>query len=249
MSHSKPLQVFVIGLFVLTLSFVAWGKEVKSFTEEEETVFEQRRKIMVESTIKSRGVTDPKVLAAMEKVKRHLFIERALKDVAYADGPLPIGYGQTISQPYVVAVMTELLDLKEGDKVLEVGTGSGYQAAVLAEIIKEVYTIEIIKELGELARERLEPLGYGNVKVEIGDGYYGLEQYAPFDGIIVTAAATHIPPPLLEQLKSGGKMVIPVGPVFHVQYLMLVEKREDGSVIQHKIMPVRFVPLTGGEGK
>ncbi len=218
-----------------------------AFSVEEETPFAERRKRMVEETIKARGVSDPKVLEVMEKVKRHDFVDASLKEAAYADRPLPIGYGQTISQPYIVALMTELLQLDKNDTVLEVGTGSGYQAAVLAEIAKEVYTVEIIPELGDLARERLERLGYKNVQVKNGDGYFGWQDHAPYDGIIVTAAATHIPSPLIEQLKPGGRMIIPVGPVFHVQTLVLVEKREDGSVRQKSLLPVRFVPLTGGK--
>jgi len=236
---TKATVCFVVVVFMLLYSPTAVFSG-----EDEEAVFTWRRKEMVEATIKHRGVSDPAVLAATQKVRRHLFVPPSMKNVAYADSPLPIGYGQTISQPYIVAVMTELLHLKKGDKILEVGAGSGYQAAVLAEIINGVYTMEIIKELGDSAGERLEKLGYQNIEVKVGDGYFGWPERAPYDGIIVTAAATHIPPPLIEQLKPGGRMVIPVGPVFYVQYLMLVEKLSDGSVIQQKIMPVRFVPLT-----
>ncbi len=201
---------------------------------------------MVNDTIRARGVLNPQVLDAMYKVPRHEFVDYSMRPFAYADRPLPIGHGQTISQPYIVAYMTEVLELKGDEKVLEIGTGSGYQAAVLAEIVPEVYTIEIVEPLGRTARERLARLGYGNVEVQIGDGYFGWEEHAPFDAIIVTAAASHIPPPLIDQLKPGGRMIIPVGPVFYVQYLMLVEKNKDGSVTQRKTMPVRFVPLTGG---
>ncbi|PIX77737.1 MAG: protein-L-isoaspartate O-methyltransferase, partial [bacterium (Candidatus Ratteibacteria) CG_4_10_14_3_um_filter_41_18] len=156
---------------------------------------------------------------------------------------LPIGYGQTISQPYIVALMTELLNLKQGNKVLEIGSGSGYQAAILSEITQEVYTIEIIEELGESAKKRLKDLGYQSIRCRIGDGYYGWEEYAPFDGIMVTAAATHIPPSLIRQLKKGGKMCIPVGDPFLTQNLILIEKDQEGNLKTKNILPVRFVPF------
>lgn len=193
-------------------------------------------------------VRDPTVLRAMRTVPREKFVLRRYLNQAYADRPLPIGYGQTISQPYIVAYMTEMLKPKKDHVVLEIGTGSGYQAAVLAEIVKQVYTIEIVKALGESARSRLETLKYKNVEVRLGDGYYGWPEHAPFDSIIVTAAASHIPPPLIEQLKPGGRMAIPVGPPLQVQQLLLVEKQEDGKVVQRSVMPVRFVPLTGEAG-
>jgi len=182
---------------------------------------------------------------AMEKVKRHEFVPFYRRSEAYENRPLPIGYGQTISQPYIVAVMTDMLELKPTDRVLEIGTGSGYQAAVLAEIAKEVYTIEVIGELGATARKRLEKLGYNNVTTRVGDGYYGWEEHAPFDAIIVTAAAGHIPPPLLRQLKPGGRMIIPVKSFFYIQYLILVSKDKNGKVTTRQTLPVRFVPLTG----
>ena len=188
----------------------------------------------------------PDVIVAMKKVERHRFLPAWMAVLAYLNRPLPIGHGQTISQPLIVALMTDLLQLKEGDKVLEIGTGSGYQAAVLAEIVKSVYSIEIIEPLGEEAAERLKSLGYGNVEVRLGDGYYGWPEAAPFDAIIVTAAASHVPPPLLKQLKPGGRMVIPLGAHFMTQYLMVVEKQADGSVTSRQIVPVSFVPLTGG---
>ncbi len=165
--------------------------------------------------------------------------------MAYRNRPLPIGHGQTISQPYIVALMTGLLRMKPGAKVLEIGTGSGYQAAVLAGLAARAFTIEIIEPLGRLARERLTRLGYGNVEVRIGDGYYGWEEHAPFDAIIITATASHMPPSLVRQLKPGGRMVIPVGERFLVQFLTVVEKHPDGSVTMREILPVRFVPLTG----
>lgn len=188
----------------------------------------------------------PFVMDAMRKVKRHEFVPPDQQRYAYQNRPLPIGYGQTISQPYIVAVMTDLLDLSPDHVVLEVGTGSGYQAAVLAEYVTKVYTIEIIEQLGKSARERLQRLGYENVEVRLGDGYYGWQEHAPFDAIVVTAAGNHIPPPLLDQLKPGGKMVIPVGSPFMTQQLMLVEKTQEGGITTRQILPVAFVPLTGG---
>lgn len=210
--------------------------------------FDTLRQKMVEEVIASSGSTppDPTVMAAMGKVERHRFVPGWLAPFAYRNHPLPIGYGQTISQPLIVARMTDLLNIKEGDTVLEIGTGSGYQAAVLAEMAKSVYSIEIIEPLGKQAAERLKSLGYENVETRVGDGYYGWPEAAPFDAIIVTAAASHVPPPLLKQLKPGGRMVIPLGASFMTQYLMLVEKQQDGSVTTRQIVPVRFVPLSGG---
>ena len=199
---------------------------------------------MVREQIESRGVTDEQVLAAMRKVPRHEFVPERWVDSAYDDGPLPIGYDQTISQPYIVALMTELLQLTPQSKVLEVGTGSGYQAAVLAEIAREVYSIEIIEPLAASAAERLKRLGYNKVQVKLGDGYLGWLEHAPFDAIIVTAGAAHVPPPLIEQLKPGGRMVIPIGEVPGQQSLLLVEKSATGKVTQQRVAPVAFVPLT-----
>ncbi len=193
-----------------------------------------------------KEVLDPRVMEAMGTVPRHRFVPRRLREHAYENRPLPIGHGQTISQPYIVAIMTDLLKPQPGHRVLEVGTGSGYQAAVLAELVEDVYSIEIIRALGTQARDRLQRIGYSNVEVRIGDGYYGWEEHAPFDGIVVTAAASHIPPPLVTQLKPGGRMVIPVGSRFLVQQLVLLEKNRDGDVTKRQILPVRFVPLTGG---
>jgi protein-L-isoaspartate(D-aspartate) O-methyltransferase len=192
-------------------------------------------------------VRDTAVLRAMRNVPRHEFVRPGDVEMAYADRPLPIGYGQTISQPYIVAAMTALLAVGPGDVVLEIGTGSGYQAAVLAEIVDSVYTIEIIDPLGNLARRRLAGLAYENIRTAIGDGYFGWPDHQPFDGIVVTAAASHIPPPLIDQLEPGARMVIPVGGPFQVQALMLVEKQPDGSVIQWNVGAVRFVPLTRDE--
>jgi protein-L-isoaspartate(D-aspartate) O-methyltransferase len=187
-----------------------------------------------------------RTMTAMETVPRHLFVPEDLRKAAYLNRPLPIGYGQTISQPYIVALMTDLLDLKGGEKILEVGTGSGYQAAVLAQAGASVFTIEIIVPLAQQAARRFAELGYDTVEARPGDGYYGWQEHAPFDGILVTAAAGHVPPPLIEQLKPGGRMVIPVGGRFLTQQLVLVEKAEDGKVTTKHMLPVRFVPLTGG---
>ena len=214
--------------------------------------FDNDRKWMVKTQIDAQGITDGRigvknksVLEAMRRVLRHEFVPDRYKSQSYADLPLPIGYDQTISQPYIVAYMTELLDPKKEHKVLEVGTGSGYQAAVLAELVDHVYTIEIIKELGESAGKRLKRLDYKNVTVKIGDGYFGWQEHAPYDAIIVTAAPDHIPPLLLHQLKPGGKLVIPVGGRFQIQNLTLVQKTEAGSIMTRQLMPVLFVPLTG----
>ncbi len=188
---------------------------------------------------------DPQVLAAMGRVPRHRFVPPQLVDAAYENRPLPIGHGQTISQPYIVALMTDLLEPQPGDAILEVGSGSGYQAAVLAELGTNVRTIEIIPELAREARALIGRLGYDNIQVREGDGYYGWPEDGPFDGIIVTAAADHVPPPLVRQLKSGGRMVIPVGHRFGVQFLLLITKNRSGRVQTRQILPVRFVPLTG----
>ena len=188
----------------------------------------------------------PEVMEAMGRVPRHLFVPWDLQDMGYLNRPLPIGYGQTISQPYIVALMTDLLEPEPDDVAFELGTGSSYQAAVLAELVAEVYTVEIVEPLAESAAERLAALGYGNVTVRAGDGYFGWPERAPFDIIVVTAAASHVPPPLIAQLKRGGRMVIPVGSPFLTQHLLLVEKGEDGSVTSRQILPVIFVPLTGG---
>lgn len=198
---------------------------------------------MVRRQIEARGIDDPAVLDAMRTVPRHRFVAENQRERAYADRPLPIGYGQTISQPYIVAYMTRLVDPDPSDRVLEVGTGSGYQAAVLAEIVDAVFTVEIIPELAGAAERRLAELGYDNVLVRQGDGYFGWMEHAPFDAVVVTAAAEHVPPPLIEQLSDGGRMVIPVGSPFRTQMLMLVEK--DGTdVSTQSLMPVRFVPFT-----
>jgi protein-L-isoaspartate(D-aspartate) O-methyltransferase len=202
-----------------------------------------RRARMVESQIVARGVRDPRVLDAMRKVPRHLFVEPSQREQAYEDHPLPIGSNQTISQPYIVALMTELLELPPKARVLEIGTGSGYQSAVLAEMGAEVWSIEIVPELARAASDALERTGYERVQVRAGDGYRGWPEHAPFDGIVVTAAPERIPEPLLDQLAPGGRMVIPVGGFF--QELKVFRKEADGSITEKDIIPVRFVPMTG----
>lgn len=199
---------------------------------------------MVDRQIRQRGVTDQDVLEAMERVPRHEFVPSEYQSQAYADRPLPIGHGQTISQPYIVALMTELLELKNTDRVLEIGTGSGYQAAILAEIVGEVYTVEIIEALALPAKERLARLGYENVHVLHADGYFGWEEHAPYDAIIVTAAPDHIPQPLVQQLKDGAKLVIPVGPPGGYQTLWQVARIGE-EVQKRNVTGVLFVPLTG----
>ncbi|HMC23608.1 MAG TPA: protein-L-isoaspartate(D-aspartate) O-methyltransferase [Thermoanaerobaculia bacterium] len=191
-----------------------------------------------------RKELDPRVMRVLSEIPRHLFVPQQLQDVAYENRPLPIGYGQTISQPYIVAIMTELLRVGPDDVVLEIGTGSGYQAAVLSRLTKRVYTVEIVEALARQAVERLRSLGYGNVIVRYADGYYGWKEAAPYDAIIVTAAASQLPPPLLQQLKPGGRMIIPVGAPFSTQYLMLVEKNAAGRITTRQVLPVAFVPLT-----
>ncbi|MFN2386342.1 MAG: protein-L-isoaspartate(D-aspartate) O-methyltransferase [Thermoanaerobaculia bacterium] len=205
--------------------------------------FAERRVRMVETQIAARGVRNPRVLEAMRTVPRHFFVDPPQREQAYEDHPLPIAGNQTISQPYIVALMTELLELDPGDKVLEIGTGSGYQSAVLGRIGGQVYTIEIVPELARSAAQKLKELGYENVEVREGDGYRGWPEHAPFDGIIVTAAPERIPQPLIEQLAPGGRMVIPVGGFF--QELKVFRKGMDGKVVEKDILPVRFVPMTG----
>jgi protein-L-isoaspartate(D-aspartate) O-methyltransferase len=208
--------------------------------------FARQREQMVLETIERRGITDDDVLNAMRAVPRHLFVPDSQRQHAYGDYPLPIGYGQTISQPYIVALMTDLLELKRGDKVLEIGTGSGYQAAILAEIPGiTVYTMEIVPELAESSRQRLESQNYDNVHCQQGDGYYGWPKYSPFDAIIITAAPDHLPPPLVEQLAVGGRMVVPIGPPGGYQTLWKFVKGPDGELQALNKGGVAFVPFTG----
>lgn len=210
----------------------------------EANAFTEARQNMVENQIEQRGISDVAVLEAMRTVPRHRFVTDEYLEQAYDDHPLPIGFGQTISQPYIVALMTETLQVEAGEKVLEVGTGSGYQAAVLAEMDLEVYTVEIIPELAERASQVLQDLGYTNIAVLAADGYFGWEEHAPYDAIIVTAAPDHLPQPLANQLEEGGRLVIPIGPIGAVQTLWLFEKI-DGELEASNLGAVRFVPLTG----
>jgi protein-L-isoaspartate(D-aspartate) O-methyltransferase len=233
-SLKTALQLLVSVLIIL-LSLASFAGE---------DLYALKRQQMVEHDIRSRGMKDTVVLGVMGKVPRHLFVDASLRNRAYGDHPLPIGEGQTISQPYVVALMTEALRLRPGDRVLEIGTGSGYQAAVLAEIVKEVYTIEIRKNLADRAELTLRNLGYKNVKVKHGDGYFGWEEHAPFDAIIITASANHIPPPLIKQLKEGGRLIVPLGSTVYFQTLTLATKRK-GELDVEQVCPVAFVPMTG----
>ena len=228
-----------LNCLILSISILAGS----SYSQDDK--YTSERETMVKQQIEYRGITNQPTLEAMTAVLRHKFVSSNLIDRAYDDSPLPIGYGQTISQPYIVAYMTEAINLKSGQKVLEIGTGSGYQAAVLSEIVKEVYTIEIITELYNSANKRLRGLGYKNVICKNADGYYGWKEFAPFDAIIVTAASEYIPPPLIEQLKDGGKMIIPVGSPFLNQTLILIEKKGK-DITTTSLLPVRFVPFTRG---
>jgi len=232
---NKKMAVIIFSALFLILNCIP-----------QEDKYTGTREKMVEDQVESRGISNQPTLDAMKKVPRHKFVPPNLLDRAYDDGPLPIGYGQTISQPYIVAYMTAVIDPKPGQKILEIGTGSGYQAAVLAEIIDSVFTIEIVTELYKSSEKRLKELGYKNVLCKNADDYYGWKKYAPFDAIIVTAAAEYIPPPLIEQLKDGGKMIIPVGSPFLNQTLILVEKNGE-EITTTSLLPVRFVPFTRGD--
>jgi len=226
----------------LTILFACVNAEGQSV--EDDTLFYQLlRHAMIENQIIDRGVSDERVIKAMNDVPRHLFVKESLRDLAYADGPLPIGHNQTISQPYIVAYMTEILQPDTHHIVLEVGTGSGYQAAILSKLVNHVYSIEIIPELGKEAANRLDKLGYDNVTVKIGDGYNGWEEHSPFDRIIVTAAPEQIPKKLVDQLKSGGLMVLPVGKTSFGQDMRVVKKDKTGQVTIQETIPVRFVPM------
>ena len=234
-------------LFLAILyAFVAVAEETDEYRQAREQMVQAiEADVRATSLYLDKEQLNPRVLDAMRKVPRHKFVPQEQLAAAYENRPLPIGYGQTISQPYIVAIMTDLLKLDADDRVLEIGTGSAYQAAILAQLVDRVYSIEIIEPLGLQAGERLQRLGYANVQTRIGDGYYGWEEQAPFDAIIVTAASSHIPPPLLQQLKPDGRLIIPVGSRFLAQQLVLVTKDKEGRSITQQIMPVRFVPLTG----
>lgn len=233
-------RILWLAIFLLTLGLS--GQEVQK------DEYEGSRKNMVLAQIKARGITNNATLNAMQSVRRHLFVPEGLKKSAYNDGPLPIGYGQTISQPYIVAFMTERIRPRKDFRVLEIGTGSGYQAAVLANIVDSVYTIEIVRELFTSARARLDSLDYENVLVKYADGYHGWPEKGPFDAIIVTAAAEFVPPPLIDQLKEGGRMIIPVGNPFSTQQLLEVVKEKE-KVRTKNLMFVRFVPFTRSESE
>ena len=241
-----------IILLVLVLGSVSWKSGAAAYQPavlraiplQNEDDFAARREVMVARQIARRGVDDPGVLAAMRAVPRHRFVPASELRQAYTDQPLPIGYGQTISQPYIVAYMCQIALLDSTSRVLEVGTGSGYHASVMAQIADTVYTMEIVPQLADRAQATITSLGYDNIVARTADGYYGWPEAAPFDAIVVTAAPESIPPPLVRQLAEGGRMVIPVGHPFLTQYLVLVEKR-DGQVRSRQLMPVRFVPFTG----
>jgi protein-L-isoaspartate(D-aspartate) O-methyltransferase len=240
MLYRQLLFCIYITLLLLSASAAA-GDEYAQARQQLVEVIEQD--VRDTSLYLDKETLDPRVMTAIGRVPRHDYVPAELRHRAYTNRPLPIGYGQTISQPYIVALMTDLIKPQADDSVLEIGTGSGYQAAILAELTGQVYSIEIIEALGKQATERLSE--YDNVTVRIGDGYYGWEEHAPFDAIVVTAAASHVPPPLVAQLKPGGRMVIPVGSRFLTQQLVLIEKDRDGQLTTRQIAPVIFVPLTG----
>jgi protein-L-isoaspartate(D-aspartate) O-methyltransferase len=247
--ESREILLLALLLVLLVASFFLFlrpAPEVNlagNWTEEPR--YTQARMSMVETQLAARDITDEKVLEAMKRVPRHEFVPGNQRSFAYGDRPLPIGEGQTISQPYVVAYMSQALDVQEGDRVLEIGTGSGYQAAVLAELTDEVYTIEIIPVLAERANETLHSLWYDEVQVKNADGYFGWEEHAPFDKIVITSAANHVPQPLIEQLKPGGRMIMPLGSPLYYQTLTLIQKKENEELETTYLIPVRFVPMTG----
>jgi protein-L-isoaspartate(D-aspartate) O-methyltransferase len=243
----RPTALRVLSFFLLF--FCCFNSDVSGEATDkiQSGRFLAERKQMVEHQIKRRGVTDERVLEAFMKVERHCFVPKPLIPSAYEDRPLPIGYGQTISQPYIVAFMTEALHLSRTDRVLEIGTGSGYQAAILAELCQHVYTIEILEPLGKRAKKILNELGYKNITIKIGDGYQGWEEYAPYDAVIVTCAPSHVPVPLKEQLKEGGRMIIPVGEGFDQELIFLQKKNQ--ALKQKKTLPVLFVPMVDETGR
>ncbi|MGR8979803.1 MAG: protein-L-isoaspartate(D-aspartate) O-methyltransferase [Gammaproteobacteria bacterium] len=245
MSNQSYYRKFTILAVLFTLAFGKALAEDPYRNSRLKMVDIIRANVMATAQALGRKELNHPVVGALKKVPRHEFVDAEYRPFAYVNRPLPIGHGQTISQPYIVAVMTDLLDVGKNARVLEIGTGSGYQAAILAELVADVYTIEIIAPLAESAEEKLKRLNYTNVHTRTGDGYYGWEEAAPFDAIMVTAAASHIPPPLIKQLKPGGRMLIPVGDRFNVQQLVLVEKHSDDKVTARQILPVAFVPLTG----
>ncbi len=241
------MRMIVLWLSLVLFPLSAWsGSDADYARLRAELIQDIKQDVRETAESIGRDHFQEKVFQALSTVPRHRFVPEKHRHQAYQNRPLPIGYGQTISQPFIVALMTDLLDLEAEETVLEVGTGSGYQAAVLAELVQEVITVEIIPELAEQARERFQRLGLENIQAVQGDGYYGFPEEAPFDAIMVTAAGDHIPPPLIKQLKPGGRMILPVGGPFMVQQLTLVSKEADGKVRTRHLLPVRFVPLTGG---
>ncbi|MFC2092211.1 protein-L-isoaspartate(D-aspartate) O-methyltransferase [Elusimicrobiota bacterium] len=244
--HRSKIRNSILLLLLHTFLLLAVCGKSLCNTDEQEAGFTKQRHAMVKDQIVSRGINNRYVIDAIKKVKRHQFIGRKYRDYAYTDQPLPIENGQTISQPYIVALMSSLIRPQERKNVLEIGTGSGYQAAILAEICDEVYTIEIIEDLANSAKEKLKMLGYDNITVKHGNGFAGWEEHAPYDAIIVTAAPEYIPQKLLKQLDEGGSMVIPVGPNWTWQTLFLIEKK-DGQIIRKEVAPVTFVPMTGDD--
>ncbi len=233
-------KIIILSIFLIMLVYSLTVAEDVTTLASPSMDYKLLRENMVKTQIEARGIRDKRVLGAMRKVERHRFVPFYLEHLAYEDGPLPIGEGQTISQPYIVALMTELLELKGNERVLEVGTGSGYQAAILAELAKEVYTIEILPKLANRAQKLLQELGYQNIKVKCADGYLGWPDVAPFEAIIVTCASDEVPRPLIEQLAEGGRMVVPVGEKYQELKLLIKVK---GKVVQKDIIPVRFVPM------
>lgn len=234
-------------IFFMTNGAPAFGADTNASGKENKDHFRQQRMKMIRQQLRARGIENPEILAAFEKVPRHRFVPEGLKKYAYQDRPLPIGEDQTISQPYIVALMTRSIEPKKNHRILEIGTGSGYQAAILAELAEQVYTIEIIASLAQSARRTLSETGYENVYVKTGDGFRGWPEHAPFDAIVVTCSPEKVPEPLKEQLAGGGRMVIPVGRG-HDQHLVLLEKKE-GQLIEKQILPVRFVPMVDEKGR
>jgi protein-L-isoaspartate(D-aspartate) O-methyltransferase len=238
-----------LSLFLLLLpaSWLCSAYAESDFTAQRQRMIDEITAVArIAGAESGKPTISPGVIATMAKVPRHGFVPTDQQYAAYENRPLPIGYGQTISQPYIVALMTDLMRVEPNDTVLEIGTGSGYQAAILAELAQSVCTVEIVEPLAAEAQRRLQQQGYARVRTKVGDGYYGWEDCGPFDSIIVTAAVSHVPPPLIRQLKAGGRMVVPVGAAFLTQHLLVVEKKTDGSIVTRQILPVRFVPLTGG---
>ncbi len=245
MNYSKFMLHIIRILSLLLFSSLALTAEDDYQHQRENMIRAIEADVRATKIYLNKDVLDPRIMEAMNTVPRHVLVPSNQRPRAYRNRPLPIGYGQTISQPYIVAIMTDLLNPQPEHSVLEIGTGSGYQAAILSRLVRKVYTIEIIEALGKRAQRDLAELRYDNIQVRIGDGYYGWKQHAPFDGIVVTAAASHVPPPLIQQLKPGGRMIIPVGSRFLTQQLLMVVKDEEGSITTRQILPVRFVPLTG----